>query len=182
VDAFNQLLSQFGVEQLIILFILTVFFVRALGDAIEWIYKKAKAGLQKDMKTERAVEQHEVTDKKIKELNNSVVELCEGVLAIQESLKDFKQHQGMIQQSLQALAEEQQDIQERFQFYIRAFIIDKYHYHCFQLHKIDDQTMDNLEHQYIQYKSHGGNSFIDGLMDRLRQLPRSSSLTEEGEQ
>lgn len=43
---------------------------------------------------------------------------------------------------------------------------------CYEVKAIDDLNLQSLERRYLYYKAAGGNSFIDGLMEEIRSLPR----------
>jgi len=55
---------------------------------------------------------------------------------------------------------------------IKAYLTDKHHYYYYDKGWIDDYNLDCIERRYIHYKKSGGNSFIDQIMNELRQLPR----------
>ena len=42
----------------------------------------------------------------------------------------------------------------------------------YEIKAIDDLNLQSLERRYLYYKAAGGNSFIDGLMEEIRELPR----------
>ena len=56
---------------------------------------------------------------------------------------------------------------------IKAFIVREHHYFCYKQKWIDDQSMDCLERRYEHYVDENGNSYVKGLMEQLRALPRS---------
>lgn len=55
---------------------------------------------------------------------------------------------------------------------IKAFITEKHHYYCYQKKWIDDFSLECLEKRYKHYEEEGGNSFIGGFMQQLRNLPK----------
>lgn len=59
---------------------------------------------------------------------------------------------------------------------IKAWITEKHHYFCYEKGQIDDYSLDCIEKRYNHYKDEGGNSFIDDLMDDLRNLKKVSGL------
>lgn len=54
---------------------------------------------------------------------------------------------------------------------IRAYITKEHHYYCYQRKWIDDFTLDCLQRRFQHYVDEGGNSFIGGFMNDLRDLP-----------
>ena len=58
---------------------------------------------------------------------------------------------------------------------IKAWITQQHHYFCYQLGYIDDYNLDCIEKRYGHYKDEGGNSFVHGLMEEIRALPKVNS-------
>lgn len=170
-EPFNQLFAQYDPWDVVIIVILVLFCLKSLVEAGMWAYKVIKDKFHKDSKTERVVEEHEDLEKKIEGLSNDVKSLCDATKSIKDGLQTLNDKHDVLQSKIEDMEDNQHDIQERFLYYTRVYIIDKYHYYCYQKHQIDEVTRDNIENQYTQYKLHGGNSFIDGLMDQIRALP-----------
>lgn len=55
---------------------------------------------------------------------------------------------------------------------IKAFITREHHYFCYQKGWIDDFSLDCIERRYEHYEDEGGNSFITGLMEEIKSLPK----------
>ena len=55
---------------------------------------------------------------------------------------------------------------------IKAYITREHHYFYYQQGWIDDFSLDCLEKRYQHYSDQGGNSFIAGFMQELRELPK----------
>ncbi len=136
-----------------------------------WLRKTTSVRFQKDFKTERVVEQHEGFENKISSLLEETESLKEYLQAVGADLASLSQEVKNIQDKLSALEDNQLDIREHFLYTIRVYIIEKYHYHCCVIFQIDEVTLDTIENQYTKYKELGGNSFIDGLMSKIRELP-----------
>lgn len=83
----------------------------------------------------------------------------------------YKRHDDL-NESVSKLIEQQIHTTDRLQENTRSYIIDKHHYFCYQIRAIDDMNLQSLERRYMYYKADGGNSFIDQLMEEIRQLPR----------
>jgi hypothetical protein len=63
-------------------------------------------------------------------------------------------------------------LQERMQENTRSYLIDAHHKFCYQFKQIDDLNLESLERRYLYYKTSGGDTFIDHLMEEVRALPR----------
>jgi len=59
---------------------------------------------------------------------------------------------------------------------IKAWITEKHHYFCYELGYIDDYNLQCIEARYVHYKEEDGNTFIDGFMKDIRNLPVVSVL------
>ena len=59
---------------------------------------------------------------------------------------------------------------------IKAWITEKHHYFCYELGYIDDYKLQCIEARYKHYKEEDGNTFIDGFMKDIRNLPIVSVL------
>ena len=58
---------------------------------------------------------------------------------------------------------------------IKAYITKEHHYFVYQKGWIDDYSLDCIERRYDHYVAEGGNSFIKGLMEEIRNLPKKES-------
>jgi hypothetical protein len=68
-------------------------------------------------------------------------------------------------------------MQERLQENARSDLIDAHHQFCYQYKQIDDLSLQSLERRYLYYKTAGGDTFIDHLMEEVRALPRVNYTT-----
>lgn len=59
---------------------------------------------------------------------------------------------------------------------IKAWITQQHHYFCYELGYIDDYNLQCIEARYVHYKEEDGNTFIDGFMKDIRNLPVVSVL------
>ena len=65
---------------------------------------------------------------------------------------------------------------------IKSYITQKHHFFCYEQGWIDDFSLDCIERRYQHYKEEGGNTFIDGFMGQLRQLPKGSPQSSQIEE
>ena len=79
-------------------------------------------------------------------------------------------------------------VQERLQETSRGYLIDAHHKFCYEYGQIDDLSLQSIERRYLYYKTAGGDTFIDHLIEEIRSLPRvgyyekSSSEQNRGEE
>lgn len=158
----EQLLSQYSIETLVILVALLGFSIKAMSELWEWFYNKFKEHFS--FRTQRD-QDHQQLIEQIKELSN-------GIKATQEEIQILKNN--MVQ-----FSDQMKITTERLQESTRNYIIDKHHYFCYQVKAIDDLSLQSLERRFLYYKAAGGNSFIDGLMEEIRELPRLNFQNEQ---
>lgn len=158
----EQLLSQYSIETLVILVALLGFSIKAMSELWEWFYNKFKEHFS--FRTQRD-QDHQQLIEQIKELSNDIK-------ATQEEIQILKNN--MVQ-----FSDQMKITTERLQENARNYIIDKHHYFCYQIKAIDDLSLQSLERRFLYYKAAGGNSFIDGLMEEIRGLPRLNFQNEQ---
>ena len=158
----EQLLSQYSIETLVILVALLGFSIKAMSELWEWFYNKFKEHFS--FRTQRD-QDHQQLIEQIKELSN-------GIKATQEEVQ-------MLENNMNQFSDQMKITTERLQESTRNYIIDKHHYFCYQIKAIDDLSLQSLERRFLYYKAAGGNSFIDGLMEEIRELPRLNFQNEQ---
>lgn len=152
-DALTWLTRHYSIESLISTLIVTAVAVRFLGELFDWLSKKIKAYF-------------DIGDKEEEFKKN-----------IQESLEEIRGQQDNIltqQENLASKIEaERLDVvllSERIQDSTRAYIIDRFHLFLAQ-GWIDMMSLEDIERRFMYYKDAGGDTFIDGLMSEMRELP-----------
>ena len=107
-------------------------------------------------------EQHEQSMKLYNELENKLDSLTENINEKFEALD----------QRIDSLDERIDDLTTSDMHDIKQAITKDYHHFVEEQKWIDDFSLNCLEHRFVDYKKEGGNSFIEGMMNELRQLPR----------
>lgn len=182
-DAITTLLSSFSIEGIIVILVLFGVAVKFLGELFEYLYTKLKKYFDiKDAKEE----QHEEIMNKL-----NALEVCSAkqeersqyrqtqVDKISKQLDEQDKQSVELKQTLENQTKELSSLKsqittltERTQDSTRAYLIDKHHHFCYQTHGIDDMSLQDMERRFMYYKAAGGDTFIDGLMDEVRALPR----------
>lgn len=158
----EQLLSQYSIETLVILVALLGFSIKAMSELWEWFYNKFKDHFS--FRTQR--------DQDHQQLIIQIKELSDGIKATQEEVQ-------ILENNMAQFSDQMKITTERLQENARNYIIDKHHYFCYQVKAIDDLSLQSLERRFLYYKAAGGNSFIDGLMEEIRELPRLNFQNEQ---
>jgi hypothetical protein len=143
-----ELLSTFSIAQIMIFIVLLAIAIKKVSDFIDWlqskISKQNKKSQSEDEWKTKINTRLDSFDTTLDKIEGSVDKITDKVNILMESDKDD----------------------------IKAFITREHHYFCYQQKWIDDYSLDCIEHRYKHYKEENGNSFISGLMDELRALPK----------
>ena len=154
-EALTGLLSQYSIETLILLIVSLGLAIKFVSELWEYFYNKIKKYFNYQTQKDR---QHE--------------EIIEGIGAIKEEIIALKKENIELTSKVNSFDDKMNIVNERLQENTRSFIIDKHHYFCYTVGAIDDLNLQSLERHFLYYKASGGNSFIDGLMEDIRALPR----------
>ena len=182
-DALNTLLSQFSIEGLILLGVLFLVAVKFVGELFEYCYNKIKKYF--DIKDEKE-ERHEEIMNSLEELKQQVSEQEElskerskQITNLSVQLKEQEDKSQIFQKAIDNqivkftdFETQLQNLCDRMQDSTRAYIIDKHHHYCYQIGAIDDMALQDIERRFMYYKAAGGNTFIDSMMEEVRNLPR----------
>lgn len=90
----------------------------------------------------------------------------------EERIGEYKECLNKILNTINILIESDKDD-------IKSWITEKHHYFCYELGYIDDYNLQCIEARYKHYKDENGNTFIDGFMVDIRNLPVVSVLTKK---
>ena len=185
----NNLLSSYPLSELLLLIVGLLAAGKALWTLIEYWLEKIDIHVgEKHKRQERWDNLDKRFDGLTTTLDNHIEDLAlkvdehidvlsNKVEELKEQNKQTHEHQEQIDRSLIL-------VQERLQENSRSYLLDAHHKFCYEFKKIDDLTLQSIERRYLYYKTAGGDTFIDHLMEEIRELPRVSyyekpSLTNE---
>ena len=182
-DAITTLLSQFSIEGIILILILFGVAVKFLGELFEYLYTKLKKYFDiKDAKEEQheeimnklnALELRSAKQEERSEYRQAQVDKISKQLDAQDKQSaNFERTIENQTKELSNLKSQISTLTERTQDSTRAYLIDKHHHFCYQIQGIDDMSLQDMERRFMYYKAAGGDTFIDGLMEEVRSLPR----------
>lgn len=144
-----NLLSQFTLPQIILFIILLFVATKEIADFVDWVRGRFS---KRDESLKTEYEKAEKNEERLDKLENNVNKLTENVNHITDKVD--------------LLVDSDRDA-------IKAYITREHHYFCYKVGWIDDYSLDCLEHRFEHYKEEEGNSFIEGLMNELRALPKT---------
>lgn len=153
-DAFYTLVDNHSLNEIFAFCVGLIVFLKMFGEALEWIIRLFRDKL--NLRT--------TSEKKYDEVVENIAGVCKSLEVIKEDVSDNNEMLGRIEERVDMLHEqEQQDI--------RAYLVDRHNYFCFDIGAIDEGSLTEIEARYSYYKSQGGNSFIDNMMSDIRKLP-----------
>lgn len=182
-DALVTLLSQFSIEGIIITLVMFLAAVKVVGELLNWCYEKIKQHFnwktQEDNRHSELMENFnelKVRNKQNEEENlrrDKLIEKISNQLDEQDrKTADMVKTLTAQTNELSNLKDRVQTLTDRVQDSTKAYIIDKHHHFVYQVKAIDDMSLQELERRFVYYKAAGGNTFIDGLMEEVRDLPK----------
>ena len=161
-----ELFAGYSVAQIIVFIIVILLALKEMVSIFEFFHSRTKGHFSQEFEEEQEAEDMK---EDIKALYEGLEEANKKFDDINKSLLDIKQSCQMNFDSqskiLNKLIESDRDD-------IRGFIVKEYHYFVEQKHWIDDFSMDVLEKRFAHYVAEGGNSYIESLMNELRNLPK----------
>jgi hypothetical protein len=143
----ESLLSNYNGVEIFVILACVLIAIKEILELFDW-YKNR---VQKPFEIQNSLqEQNELRDKRLEDLEKNQI-------LKNQNDKDMREELSILRQS---------DIDS-----LKVYLTDKHHFYVNSQKWIDDYNLDCLERRYIHYKSVGGNSFIDHLMEEVRRLP-----------
>ena len=162
----KDLFSSYPLSELILLIVIILASGKSIWMIIDFWLDKINIRVSEKYKRQ---ERWEHLDKKMDSLGQNLDKHIDGITEKIEELKTQNEethtHQMQLDKSL-AL------VQERLQETARSYLIDAHHKFCYEIKQIDDLSLQSIERRYLYYKTAGGDTFIDHLMEEIRELPR----------
>lgn len=143
----KELFTQYSISEIVIFSLILAIFVKEAVSVIKFFKGEFDYTYGNKQKKEE----------QIKFFTNEIAE-------IRENFKQINSRLDAVSNSIILLTESDKDD-------IKGWIVSQYHKFMAQ-GWIDDFTMDTLEKRYSHYVEEGGNSYIETLMNELRELPK----------
>lgn len=151
----TELLEHFTPTHIIMFIVLLCVAAKEVIDFIDWVKGKI-ANRDKNV-------QEEHTEKE--ELVETIEELQMRCQTVENKYKGVTEVLNNISNKVDLLIQSDKDA-------IKAYITNQHHILCYERGWVDDYTMDCLEKRFGHYIEEQGNSFIEQLMNEIRELPR----------
>lgn len=179
-DVINQLAEYSGWNVILVL-VIVLFSVEAVLKAGSYFWEKAKARFKKEEVVFDAVDEHDDINKKLDTLAEKVSSISDDVAlikkqndAFQGQIDELNSKSDLLSEQIVKIEGQEKRIQKHLLDDTKGFIVGQYHRFYYQMKCIDDISMQNLEDCYRHYKENGGNGFLDDVMHKLRELPRTN--------
>lgn len=147
----EELLARFELTDIIIMLTLLIVGAEKLIKAIDWLRARFRKSYDEENSLKEEVEdlnkfyeEKKVVDEGFAKVNERIDKVCDLVDMLVESDKES----------------------------IKAYITERHHFFVQELKWIDYHSMDCLERRFSIYEREHGNSFVEDLMNDLRQLPK----------
>lgn len=147
----KELLTSYSVSDIVIFVVLLVLAVKEFVSICDWVKERLKRVFDRSY---REKEETEEIKEEIKDLEKFYSE------RVKVDGK-FDEFQSLISMLIESDKED-----------IKAYITDRHHFFTYEQGWVDDYSMECLEKRFAIYEKEHGNSFVKGLMDELRTLPK----------
>lgn len=165
-EALANLFSQYSIESIILFLVAVAVAIKGVSELWEFFYTKLRKYFNYQTQKEQS---HKEVIEGIEELKQEII------LLKREEIAPLKQQVDKSAERTKDIKNQISLMTERLQENTRSHIIDRHHYFCYEVGHIDDLSLQSLEREYLYYKAAGGDTYIDGLMEDIRELPRLTS-------
>ena len=151
----EELFANYSLSDIIVFTIILALAIKGCVTFFDWAKARLQSVYDKDYK---AKEDKEKIEENIDDLNNKEVKIDEAFAKIDKTFEQINQQIGMLIES------DKEDI--------KSYIVKEHHYFVYQQGWIDDYSLECLERRFAVYQQEHGNSFVSGLMEEIRELPK----------
>lgn len=148
----EELFANYSMSEIVIFMVILAFAVKELVTFIDWGRDRLRKVYDKDYKS---VEERKKLEEEIDDLN-----------------KFYGEKKKVIDRTFEKINERIDMLIESDKEDIKSYITEKHHFFVYQQKWIDDYSLECLERRFAVYKQEHGNSFVEGLMNEIRALPK----------
>lgn len=154
----TDLFNNYSVSEIVVFIVVLAFAVKELVTFFDWSKDRLRKVYDKDYKSA----EHE------KELRNEIDDLnkfYDEKKRVDDTFAKIDRTFEKINQRIDMLIESDKED-------IKSYITEKHHFFVYSQGWVDDYSMECLERRFAVYKQEHGNSFVEGLMNEIRALPK----------
>lgn len=154
----EELLSKYSLSDILIFIVLLFFAIKEVVTACDWIRDRIKKINDKDLKTKK---EHDTLQEEIDDLNK-----------FYDEKKNIDANFVKLNEAIDKMNSKIELLTESDKEDIKSFITNQHHHFMYEQGWIDDYSMECLEKRFAIYEKEHGNSFVLGLMNEIRALPK----------
>lgn len=178
-DNFTTLFTQYSAVEVIYMLILIGLSFKLVSELVDWFKNKGRVYFKKETQQENLVDKLDIISEKIDSLSDQISGLEQrvdntetAIYSLKDKVKNLTDVAASLEEQSQKTDESLNLVQDRLQNQARDRLIELHHKYVYEYKMIDDIGLQSMERTYFYYKAAGGNTFIDTLMDEVRDLPR----------
>lgn len=147
----KELLTKYSISDIVMFVILLVLAIKEFVSIVDWAKERMKKVFDK------SYHEKEETEEMKKEI---------------EDLEKFYGERKKVDDTFASINAQISMLIESDKEDIKAYITDRHHFFVYDQGWVDDYSMECIEKRFAIYEREHGNSFVRGLMDELRSLPK----------
>ena len=154
----GDFLSEYSFAEFLVFALIFILAIKEGFNFFDWVKARFRKATNKALEEK---EEHDKIEEEIEDLNKFYEEKAVVDRGFADADKRFKK----IEESIEMLIESDKED-------IKSFITLQHHKFVYEQEWIDDYSMECLEKRFAIYEREHGNSFVLGLMNELRALPK----------
>ena len=149
-----ELLAKYSLSEIVAFLVTFALAIKGVISFYDWATERLKKTFSKE--TQR--------DKEKEVLEERLVYGADKMRALDKQQKQTNEQLKVIHKQLEMLISSDKDD-------IKTDLTKDHHYFCYKKKWIDDYSLDCMQRRFERYVEEGGNSFIEKLMDEVKELP-----------
>ena len=149
-----ELLAKYSLSEIVAFLVTFALAIKGVISFYDWATERLKKVFSKE--TQR--------DKEKEVLEERLVYGADKMRALDKQQRQTNERLKAIHKQLEMLISSDKDD-------IKADLTKDHHYFCYKKKWIDDYSLDCMQRRFERYVEEGGNSFIEKLMDEVKDLP-----------
>lgn len=154
----TDLFTNYSVSEIVVFIVVLAFAIKELVMFCDWAKERLRQAYDEDYES---AEQNKELRNEIDDLNK----LYEEKKKVDDTFAKIDRTFEKINQRIDMLIESDKED-------IKSYITEKHHFFVYRQCWIDDYSMECLERRFAVYTQEHGNSFVEGLMNEIRSLPK----------
>ena len=151
----EDLFTTYSLSEIVVFVIILALAIKGMVTFFDWGKGRVDQVYDKEYQEK---EDREKFAEDIKDLNEEKVKINETFDKINDTFKTINQQIGMLIESDKEA--------------IKSYIVKEHHFFVYEQGWIDDYSLECLERRFSVYEQEHGNSFVKGLVNEIRELPK----------